>query len=450
MSLVQFFRILWARRWIILPAFLVCVATAAIVSQFLPQRYRASTRVVLDTFKPDPVTGQVMSSQFMRAYTQTQIELIEDYRTAGRVVDALGWVNDPGNIAAFNASSAAASGDIRRWLAQNIIANTKAGIIEGSNILEISYIDTTAERAEQIANLVRKAFLEESLAYKRDAANKSAAWYALQADSARKALTEAEDTRTAFAKANDIVLTSANTDLDTQKLEQLEGQSVAAQSSPTMSAPSGGMGPAAIQLAAIDQQLEQAATTLGPNHPMFQSLQRQRVVVAAAAAREKSAGGASSVVNVGAIRNAANAQKSQVIAKSEKLDQLVRLQRDVELKKEQFLKASSRVGDLRLEGNSDDAGMTTLGEATAPENPYFPNVPLIVGGAAGFGLGLGVLIALLVELLGRRVRSTEDLELAVGAPVFGVIQTGFSLPSRLRRGYQAASESAATQEVAAS
>lgn len=450
MSLVQFFRILWARRWIILPAFLVCVATAAIVSQFLPERYRASTRIVLDTFKPDPVTGQVMSSQFMRAYTQTQIELIEDYRTAGRVVDALGWANDPGNIAAFNASSAASSGDIRRWLAQQIISNTKAGVIEGSNILEISYVDTTAERAEQIANLVRKAFLEESLAYKREAALKSAEWYTQQAESARKALTEAENARTAYARANGIVLTSANTDLDTQKLEQLEGQSVAASAAPTVTAGSAAMGPAAIQLAALDQQLEQAATTLGPNHPMFQALQRQRVVAAAAAARERSAVASSSGVNAGAIRSAADAQKSQVIAKSEKLDQLVRLQRDVELKKDQFIKASSRVGDLRLEANSDDAGMTTLGEATAPEKPYFPNVPLIVGSAAAFGFGLGLLIALLVELLGRRVRSAEDLEHAVGAPVFGVIQTGFSLPNRLRRGYQAASEASATQGIAAS
>jgi succinoglycan biosynthesis transport protein ExoP len=448
-SLVQFFRILWARRWIILPAFLVCVATAAIVSQFLPQRYRASTRIVLETFKPDPVTGQIMSSQFMRAFTQTQIELIEDFRTAGRVVDALGWANDPGNIAAFNASSAAASGDIRRWLAQQIIANTKAGLIEGSNILEITYVDTTAERAEQIANLVRKAFMEESLAYKRDTAMKSAEWYTQQADSARKVLTDAENARTDFARANGIVMTGG-ADLDTQKLEQLQGQSVAASAAPTVTTGTAAMGPAAIQLAALDQQIEQAATTLGPNHPMFQALQRQRTVLAAAAAREKGAIAASSGVNQAALAGATNTQKSQVLAKSEKMDQLIRLQRDVELKKDQFLKASSRVGDLRLEAASDDAGMTTLNEATAPEAPYFPNIPQIVGGAAGFGLGLGLLIALLVELLGRRVRSVEDLELATGAPVFGVIQTGFSLPNRLRRGYQAASEPTVTHEVAAS
>jgi len=163
-NIVQFFRILWARRWIILPAFLVCVTTATLVVQFLPERYRATTRLVLETFKPDPVTGQVMSSQYMRAYVQTQTELIEDYATAGRVVDELGWANDPANIAAFNASPAASTGDIRRWLAKQIIANTDANVLEGSNILQISYSDSSPDRAERIANMIRTAFLAQSLA----------------------------------------------------------------------------------------------------------------------------------------------------------------------------------------------------------------------------------------------------------------------------------------------
>ncbi|WP_213980515.1 Wzz/FepE/Etk N-terminal domain-containing protein [Sphingomonas sp. dw_22] len=449
MSIIQFFRILWARRWIILPTFLVCVATATIVTQFLPERYRATTRLVLDTFKPDPVTGQVIGSNLLRAYAQTQVELIEDYRTAGRVVDQLGWINDPGNIAAFNASKAAASGDIRRWLAQQIIASTRAQLIEGSNILQIDYVDSTPERAEQIANLVRQSFLEESLAYKRDSASKSATWYADQAETARKALVDAETARTAFAKANGIVLTANNVDLDTQKLEMLSGQSVAAATSNAVRMPMG-TSPAQAQLTQLDQQIAQAAETLGPNHPVFQALQRQRVALAATAARETAALAPGGGVNRGAIEGEMAATRSKVIADREKLDRLTQMQRDVSLKQDQYVKAAARVADLRLEAQSADAGMTALGDASAPEKPYFPNIPLIVGASAGFGLGIGVLAALLIELLGRRVRSKEDLESAVDAPVFAVIQSGLSLPSRLRRGYQEVAQTVEEQEVTAS
>jgi len=41
--------------------------------------------------------------------------------------------------------------------------------------------------------------------------------------------------------------------------------------------------------------------------------------------------------------------------------------------------------------------------------------------AAASGLALGILLALLVELLNRRVRSTDDLEVAAGAPVLAVV-----------------------------
>jgi len=38
------------------------------------------------------------------------------------------------------------------------------------------------------------------------------------------------------------------------------------------------------------------------------------------------------------------------------------------------------------------------------------------------GLGGGVLVALVLEIFGRRVRSTDDLGTAVGAPVLAVIR----------------------------
>ncbi|GAA0743750.1 exopolysaccharide biosynthesis protein EpsF [Sphingomonas sp. ABOLD] len=438
MNITQFFRILWARRWIILPAFLVCVTTATLVVQFLPERYRATTRLVMDTFKPDPVTGQVMNSQFMRAYVQTQTELIEDYGTVGRVVDELGWANDPANIAAFNASPAAATGDIRRWLAKLIIENTNASVIEGSNILEISYSDSSPERAERIANMIRTAFLAQSLSNKRSAAAKSADWYAQQAESARQALLAAVEARTAFVKKSGIVLTDTGTDIDTQKLSQLSGQSAV----PVAPVAGGGMGPAQLQLAQIDQQIQQAATNLGPNHPAFQALQRQREVYARAAAQERAQAGGGAGSAQSQLQSAANAQRARVLGNRQDVDQLNQLQRDVTLKQDQYMKAAQRVADLRLEASSNDTGMSTLSEASAPDSPYSPKVPMIIGGAAAFGLGLGLLIALLVELLGRRVRSPEDLETAVDAPVLGVVQSRAALAARLRRAHETLGETA--------
>nr|WP_280740963.1 GNVR domain-containing protein [Sphingomonas trueperi] len=202
------------------------------------------------------------------------------------------------------------------------------------------------------------------------------------------------------------------------------------------------MGPAQLQLAQIDQQIQQAATNLGPNHPAFQALQRQREVYARAAAQERAQAGGGAGSAQSQLQSAANAQRARVLGNRQDVDQLNQLQRDVTLKQDQYMKAAQRVADLRLEASSNDTGMSTLSEASAPDSPYSPKVPMIIGGAAAFGLGLGLLIALLVELLGRRVRSPEDLETAVDAPVLGVVQSRAALAARLRRAHETLGETA--------
>ena len=76
---------------------------------------------------------------------------------------------------------------------------------------------------------------------------------------------------------------------------------------------------------------------------------------------------------------------------------------------------------MQLEAATTNAGISDMGPTTGSTTPSFPNRTLIIGMAAASGLALGILLALLVELLNRRVRSTDDLEVAAGAPVLAVV-----------------------------
>jgi len=412
MSLLQFLRILFARRAIILAAMLSCFIVATVTAFLLPKTYTATSRILLG--QPDPVSGDAITDRGLGSFAKTQIELMKDYRTAGRVIDALGWARDPGVIARYNESVDTSQIDIRRWLAQTIIDSTEASLINGTSIMEISYSAGTPQEAAQIADLVRDAYLEENLRFRRSGAAKIADWYNEQAGKALAQLRAAEKDRNDYARANGIVLDESNTDLESMKLRALTSESAAASvAAPPVVVQGGGV----TRLDELDARIAQMSMTLGPNHPNMLALRRERDMLASAPAPITTGGGS----NAGAIESAYQRQKATVLGQSEKIDKLRQLQSEIDLRKDQYTKATARVAEYRLQSNVDDTGIMALADAVIPPKPSFPNIPLVMGGSIGVGLGLGVLLALLTELMARRIRSGDDLSYAAGAPTFAIL-----------------------------
>ena len=281
MSLVQFFRILYARRIILIVALVSALFAGVVMIKVLPKRYTAHARIMLDVIKPDPVTGQVLGTQFLRSYTKTQIELIKDYQTAGKVVDRLGWANNPEIVQSYYASGDATPDGLRRWLAGQVISGTDAGLIEASNILEITFTGPNPDLAKRIVTVIREVYMEDSLANQQQSAGRTADWFREQAAQAEALVKAAEAERAKFASDNGIVLQADNTDLESSRLSALSSQSAAASAQTLTIAPMGGLGvsPSQAQLETVTQQLAQAGQSLGPNHPVYQSLLRQRAVL---------------------------------------------------------------------------------------------------------------------------------------------------------------------------
>ena len=432
MNVFQFFRILWARRYLIVAATISCLIGAFVAIQIMPPRYQAQSRVILELLRPDPVTGEVTSPRFAGAYTKTQLELIQDYRVAGRVVDNLGWANDLNMIAQYQARPAGDDRDLRRWLAQRIIDGTNASLISGSNILQISYTANTPETARSIADALREAYIESSLAFRRESASQTAEWYATQTQKAKVALDAAEKAKSDYERENDVILADNATDIDSARLQALAGAGAAA----PIVTPAVGPTPSSIQLGQVDAAIAQASRTLGPNHPDLLAMKQQREVLARQAAQERATASAAAGAAASAARVTADmleAQKSKVMAQRDKVERLRQLQAEVNIRREQFTRAASRTAALRQEAEIGDAGITRLDGATTPRRPIFPNVPLILGGGAALGLGFGILVALITELLGRRVRGIEDLSV-LDAPVLGVVSASGAATARKKSG----------------
>jgi uncharacterized protein involved in exopolysaccharide biosynthesis len=436
MSLFQILRILWARRAILLVSLISALIAALLIVRLMPTRYEAESRVMLDLIKPDPVSGLGMSAGQVRGYVKTQTELIRDYRVAGNVVDALGWTKSPIYAAAYARRAKTDNRDFRRFVADTVSANTDVRLIEASNILEITYTSSTPTSARVIADALRQAYIDQTLSFRQQSAAKTAEWFGRQAAKLRAELTLAEKRKTDFERANGVLLVDDQTDAQEARLKALAATPpmAAMPSAPTMAASA----PSAAALAQLDAQIAVASRTLGPNHPDLIALQRQRGALAQsvstelAAARSGSRGGSS-----GPSQEALYAsQRSKVLAQRGLVDEAQQLAVDVKLLRDQYDRTATRWAEQQQQAQSTETGITVLGSAVAPSRPSFPNVPLILIGGAGLGLALGVLAALLVELLSRKVRGADDLRIG-DIPLIGVMArepdriTGRSLPRLL-------------------
>lgn len=408
MSISQFWRILWARKLIVIVTALFCLAGGVVAILIVPPRWRAESHVYLNLLKADPVTGEYMGTA-ARAYVATQIKLMSDYGVAGLAVDKLGWLSDPDLIAQYQRRPQSDTRDFRRWLAQRIMDGTRADLLDGSNILDITYTGQSPEGAKAIVAAVTQAYLDTTLAFRRSEANKNADWFGLQSDKAKKSLLAAQAAVATYERENGIVMRDDKTDVDSARLAALASQNDVAAI--------GGVSGLDAQIAEVDSAIKQAAESLGPNHPQLVALREKRASLMALAAQ-----GSAPQAGGGGMSARVAAAKAAVIENRDKLARLTVLQSEVDIRKEQYDKTLAREADFRQQAGVVDPGVSALGTAFVPDQPSFPNKPLIIGGSLGLGLVFGLLIALLVELLDRRVRSPEDLSAALGLPVLAVLR----------------------------
>lgn len=423
MSISQFIRILWAYRLLIVVSTVICTAAGIATVQLVQPRYVAQSRVMLDVIKPDPVTGQVMATAFLRAYTKTQIELVKDLLIAKRAVADLGWEKDPIFQKAYRERSRSQQNlDFTRWAAESIMRGADAKMIEASNVLEISFKSSSAERAKLVSDSLRKAYIDTTLQSRRDAAGRNADWYENQAKKTKAILFEAELEKAAYERENGILLQEDKVDIDSARLAALATQGGVPMMTPAIT----GSPPSAAELAQVESTLADAARTLGPNHPQLLALRSRRESLRKQVEQERN----TSSVNAGAAMNAAraatgllDAQKDKVLSQRSKVERLRLMQDEIDLRREQYSKAVARAADLRQESEIAEAGVIPLGNANTPRTPEFPKKGLMIGSSIVGGVGLGILVGLLLELFGRRIRSGDDLKSAIDAPLLAVIRS---------------------------
>lgn len=417
MNPIQILRILWMRRLIIFAATASALIGGLLIMVILPPRYMATSRVLLDLVKPDPISGVVLQKGFVDAYVRTQLELIRDYQVTGRVVDDLGWADSPDMQAAYAARSPGDDREFRRWAAQSISRNVSAGLLDGTNILEIRAVASSAEAARAMADEVRKAYIDASLGQSRADALRNSEFYASQAEKAKADLVQLGEQKAKFEQATGVVLQDNNQDFDQEHMRALTSSRLRGVQVRI---------PRQIEkmtAAQLDAAIDVASKTLGPNNPKFMALRAQRAAIADENARKSPAANATTLQeqNVAAANQMIEAQRSKILSQSDNLAKARAIQFAIARRRIEYTNASTRAAEFLTKSGGTETGMAPLGVAEAPLAPKFPNKPFILGGTLVLGGMFGAMLTLFLEFLGRRVRYPIDLSAVMSAPLLAIV-----------------------------
>jgi uncharacterized protein involved in exopolysaccharide biosynthesis len=282
---------------------------------------------------------------------------------------------------------------------------------------------------------------------KVEPAKQYARWFGEQGKNLRESLEAAQARLAAFQQRKGIITRDEALDAETTRLNELTSQFTAAQTegvearSKQRSAANAEILPDVLsntviqglraEIARQEAKLKDAAGNLGRNHPQFRGMEAELAELKARLAGEMHnvAGSYSAARSVGAsketeLRTAVDGQRKKLLALHADRDQLAVLQRDVDAAKNAYETVERRYNHTSLESQATQTNVFLLRPALEPHSPSSPR-PLRDCGLALLGaILLGLAVALVRELLDRRVRCVDDVTHLLEMPVLVILARG--------------------------
>ena len=457
MNFSEFLIALRARRKAFAITLAAVIMTAVAVALIVPKKYVANATLLMDVRDEQQMTpGRLLRD---RGYLTTQMELIRSGRVASQVVRDLKLAAKPGVREAWEQATGGAI-PIEDWLATGLIDKLRVDVVAG-NVLNIQFSSSDPKHASAVANGFAKAYLDTALALRTEPTREAASWFEGQLKSMRAQLTQAQTKVASFQKAKGITSTEERADIEVARLDTLSGQYSAARNA-TYDAiakhkqalelvksgididalpevlSSGHIATLKLDLARVEQRLDQESTVLGENHPQYLRTKAEIQAINDKIALEvkKLVSGLGNAVQQAKKREeelkaALQAQNDRVISMKDARIELAAMMRDVDNAQRSYDAVLARYMTNKIESSAKSTNVALLTPAIEPITPAQPKVGLISGLAVLIGAMLAAAVVFVLESMDRRVRTRADLETRLAVPSLGRLSRWQPMGGRL-------------------
>ena len=460
MNLYQFLSALRARAGVFVLLLSVTVVVAATVSFLLPKTYTSTVSLLVDAKEEQSLNNvlrPLVLPQERASYMQTQLDIITSEKVARKVVQDLQLAQGPmGQKAAEEVEKRGGSVDDR--LIEGLLDELKVETSQ-SSVIRVSYSSREARLSADVANAFAKAYIDTVLELRVEPMQKAAAWFDEQLKTLLAHLEDAQARLTDYHQRQGIVSADERGDLESTRLAALSEQFGRAQeqtfdwkSREEQARILATRGESPDRMTEIrdnpfiqklkedllhgEAKLQDLSTNYGINYPQYQrqvaenqSLQNKldaemKKIVAGieGSARQSREREAQS-------RKAMATQRTRVLDLKESRNELTVLRRNVESADRAYDTALQRSVVSQVDSHANQTNVMVLNPAAVPRKHSRPKIFLNIALSVVVGTILGIVMVMLLELLDRRVRSRNDLELDV--PLLAVLNERLPTAQRL-------------------
>jgi polysaccharide biosynthesis transport protein len=453
-ELQRYLRVLFERRWVLL--FCLCAGIALFVTwaSRAPRIYQATATVIVDPTAPQVFAGdvrdvvQVGPGQYyaMQDYLQTQRRVLTSDSLARRVVRRLKLTSDP----QFWPEGAPRDED---EAVHRFAGAVTADPLVDTQIVTVSFRHRLPAQAKRATDGLADAFIDANLELRDSSTTSASHFLSDETDGLRQRLQSAELALFQFKKDSGLLsvsiedhlnnvsrqidkLSDALTDARLRKMARgSEADELGRMVDETAAvvAPSSVTGGDA--LLGLKKDLVEEERKLGELQARYEDvhpLVRQQLAKVHAVQQAIHREGASQLRAAQARTSEAAEEERKISAQLDETKREAlrmtrleidynRLKREADALGKQYAMVQSRTKETELAGQVKANNLHVLDYARMPGTPVAPN--LMRGGvlAVSASLLVGLLMALLLDLLDRSIKTTEDLEVRLRVPLLGMM-----------------------------
>lgn len=458
--LLQYWLLLWRRRWTIVLASVATAALAFLVSLTITPKYSAEAMLQIEGFNPsflglDQMRAVAAPTGPTNVYLPTQMQILESdslvapvalklalaereefqgeglIRKLGRLVGTVAGPPLPPNEVAIR--------KMRKQLEVEPIVQT--------HLVLVRFSSADPKLAAEVPNTLASAFIAKNLDLRREAGRSTSKWLDEQLQSQKQVLKESEDRLQDYARRNRLFFSGeARESIAEDKMRQVQSELLRAEAAAAtaqarfeaaVSSPAQTLGEVLAdeslrqketQLTNLRQELAQTELWFKPNYPRVRELQAQIGEIEASLVRERG-----NIVQ--RIENDYRASRRRADLLSSEMERQTRLvsnesavavqynmfKREVETNRAVYDSLLQRMKEAGVAAAIQNSNISIVDPARIPIEPSEPNVFRNV--FLGWLLGLGAAVGLVFvrSRVDSTLRSPGDAETRLYINELGVI-----------------------------